>query len=194
MEPFLGEIRLFALNFVPTGWALCDGSILPILSYTGLFAVIGTTYGGNGVTSFALPDLRSRIIVGNVPAPIPPVPPPVPPPPPPPPSRWVVGAAGGSPVVSLLTSQMPAHTHALPTGTAGTAGTLPSPSSYLSPAPAGRRVAALYATPETQSGTAVTMAQGAAQLAGGSQPHNNMAPFLTLNYCIATVGMFPPRP
>jgi microcystin-dependent protein len=167
-EPFIGEIRLFAGNFAPAGWAFCRGQALPIVDHDALFQLIGTTYGGDGQETFALPDLRSRVpihmgaVAGQ--------------------PTYILGATGGTETVTLTTQQIPGHTHALlATSSAGTANS-----------PAGRVTAAppaidLYIE-DTPSASAAAQAIGAA---GGSQPHENMQPYLCINYIIALFGLFP---
>ncbi len=181
-DQFLGEIRLFGLNFAPQGWALCQGQLVSVSQNSALFALLGTQFGGDGRTTFALPNLQGRVMVGQGQgAGL---------------SPYTVGQTGGSATVTLSLQQLAAHTHTLPTGTAGSAPVLPSTSVYLAKTPGeGREPGApIYATPATQSGSAVTMAASEAGTTGGSQPHNNMAPFLVLNYCIALQGIFPQRP
>jgi microcystin-dependent protein len=181
MDPFVGEIRLLALNYPPRGWALCNGALLSISQNTALFSLLGVTYGGDGRSSFGLPNLQSRLIAGQGQGPGL--------------QTYSMGQTGGTTTVTLSLSQMAVHTHTMPTGTVASAGTAPSPASYLSPAPGeGREPGAhLYISP-IPSGTAVTMSSGQAQPAGGNQPHNNMAPYLVMNYCIALQGVFPQRP
>jgi microcystin-dependent protein len=164
-EPFLGQILLFAGNFAPSGWALCNGQLLSIQQNTALFSILGTTYGGNGQTNFALPDLRGRapIHMGQGPGL----------------SNYPEGEVGGVESVTLIASQMPAHTHAQP-ATAADEGTN-RPNAAV-PARGG-----VYAATSDGSALAPTSA------AGGSQPHENRPPFLVMNYCIALQGIFPSR-
>jgi microcystin-dependent protein len=166
MDPFLGEIRMFGGNFAPQGWATCDGQILSIAQNTALFSLLGTTYGGNGQTTFALPDLRGRLPVhigGGL----------------------TMGQAGGSETVILTTTNLPAHTHA--TNAASAATTL-SPAGQYWAADPGENVAPYAAAPDgrVMSGTAI-----GAQ--GGSQPHENMQPFLAVTFIIALEGIYPSR-
>jgi microcystin-dependent protein len=171
-DPFIAEIRIFPFNFAPRGWALCDGQVMSISQNTALFSLLGTTYGGDGKTTFALPDLQGRAAMHSGQGPGL--------------SSHDLGEAGGSETVSLLQSEMPAHPHnlqaqaapadvAIPTGAvpARVIGTTP----YLPPA----------------GGPLVSMAPVALGGAGGDQPHNNMQPYLTVNFCIALQGIFPPR-
>ena len=166
MDPFLGEIRMFGGNFAPQGWATCDGQILPIAQNTALFSLLGTTYGGNGQTTFALPDLRGRLPVhigGGL----------------------TIGQADGSETVISTTTNLPAHTHA---ANAASAATTLSPAGQYWAADPGANVAPYAAAPDgrVMSGTAI-----GAQ--GGSQPHANMQPFLAVTFIIALEGIYPSR-
>ncbi|OJT24560.1 phage tail protein [Archangium sp. Cb G35] len=171
-EPFIGEIRMFAGNFPPRGWQFCQGQILSIAQNQALFAILGTTYGGNGQTTFALPDLRGRYPMqpGQGPGL----------------SPRTLGEQGGSETVTLIANQMPAHTHSLNANL--NEGNNESPEgSVLSAYPPGT-------TPTTYNTTInTTMNPAAIGVAGGSQPHNNMSPFLCLNFIIALEGIFPSR-
>jgi microcystin-dependent protein len=170
MDPFVAEIRIFAFNFPPTGWAFCDGQILPLSQNTALFQLLGTTYGGDGKSTFALPNLRGNAPMhpGQGPGL----------------SEHDLGETGGSETVTLLQAEIPAHTHALRAN--NTLGD--------SPVPAGNTLARFAnAYQQTTNANLVAMAPEALPPAGGSQPHNNMMPYLTLNFCIALQGVFPPR-
>jgi microcystin-dependent protein len=169
-EPFLGEIKLVPYNFAPRGWAFCDGQILSIAQNTALFSLIGTTYGGNGQTTFALPDLRGRVAieVGQGPGL----------------SNYDLGQVGGEESHTLTQGEMPAHTHVAAAdasnGSADTpTGLLPARNPAGIPAYGGTANAALSAL--------------AIAPAGGSQPHNNLQPYLGLHYIIALEGIFPSR-
>jgi microcystin-dependent protein len=168
-EPFLGEIRTFGFNFAPQGWAMCAGQLLPISQNTALFALLGTFYGGDGVTTFALPDLRGRVGInqGNGPGL----------------SPYVLGQRSGSETVTLTNAQMPTHSHGVMAngGTASTA----RPDGAV---PARGSADAYAAAPD---GTA--MNAGMIASSGGSQPANNLQPYLALNFCIALQGIFPSR-
>jgi microcystin-dependent protein len=169
MDSYLGEIKLLPWNWAPRGWMLCQGQLLPINQYTALFSLLGTTYGGNGTTNFALPDLRGRAPnhQGTFQG-----------------SPYVMGEIGGSETVTLITSQLPAHQHALMAET--TPGTDAKPINNLfAEAPVAR-----YASDASNT---VTMNPASIQPIGGSQPHNNMQPYLVLSYCICTSGIFPSR-
>lgn len=169
MEAFIASIILFGGNFAPRGWAFCQGQLLPIAQYSALFTILGTTYGGDGQTTFALPDLRGRVPIhpGQGPGL----------------SNRSLGERGGSETITLNVSQMPAHNHTLnavtETGTVG--------------APAGASLAATGALdPEYRiGGTGVGMAASSIGVAGGSQPHTNMQPYLALNYIICLEGLYP---
>ncbi len=162
-EPFLGEIRLFSFPFAPRGWAFCDGSILPINQNQALFALLGTTYGGNGTTTFALPDLRSRTPVhaGN---------------------SISLGQQGGEENHTLTTSEMPSHTHQA-RGSSQTAD---------SKAAAGQVWAKAEQKPYGAAAGKINPTQALTQ-SGANQPHPNMQPFTVVNYCIALMGLWPPR-
>ncbi|MDR7252491.1 microcystin-dependent protein [Nocardioides sp. BE266] len=163
--PFVAEIALFPFTFCPRGWAWCDGQLLPISQNTALFSLLGTQYGGNGVSNFALPNLNGRVPLGHGQGPGL--------------SLYDIGQEGGTETVTLLQSEMPAHAHTLSASSG--AATTANPAA-ASPATA---EAALYHS----SGQTT----GPLQVAGGSAPHNNMQPYLTLYYAIALQGVFPPR-
>ncbi len=170
IEPFIGELMIFAGNFAPRGWAFCNGQLLPIAQNTALFSLLGTMYGGNGQTTFALPDLRGRapIHAGQGPGL----------------SDFTQGEFGGEENHTLTVAEMPAHTHTAFAD--ATNGTVDLPVNAL---PA-RNPASI---PAYGAGTSATLAANHVGAAGGSQPHNNMPPYLVLNYCIALEGVFPSR-
>jgi microcystin-dependent protein len=173
-EPFLGEIRMFAGNFAPRGWALCDGQILPISQYDALFSLLGTMYGGDGRTSFGLPDLRGRapIHAGSGPGLTP----------------RPVGQKGGAETVTLTVNQLPAHSHQAQIKADSTVATSDNPQKALLARNAGS-TPQYGITPNTAlSDSAVTITS-----AGGGQSHPNMQPFLTVNYIIALQGIYPSR-
>jgi microcystin-dependent protein len=173
MDPFVAEIRIFPFNFAPKGWAFCDGQIMPISQNTALFSLLGTTYGGDGKSTFALPDMQGNVPMhpGQGPGL----------------SLHDLGETGGSETVSLLESEIPAHAHTLMAS--GTASSKPNPSgNALARVQSG---ATPYVPP---AGAPLTpFSDQALAPAGGDQPHNNMQPYLTLNFCIALQGVFPPR-
>lgn len=172
-EPFVAEIRLVPYNFAPRGWAFCQGQIIPIRQNTALFSLLGVTFGGDGVTTFALPDLRGRATMhpGQGPGLTP----------------RTLGEVAGSETITLTSTQVPPHTHALQ-GVVAT-GTELSPAGAILATPA---VNPRFNTLYLASGTTTPMADMIA-IAGGNQAHNNMQPYLTLNACIALNGIFPPR-
>jgi microcystin-dependent protein len=172
-DPFVAEIRIVPFNFAPKGWAFCDGQILPLSQNTALFALLGTTYGGDGKSTFALPDLQGAAAMhpGQGPGL----------------SLRDLGEMAGEPFVTLIESEMPAHTHALNAIAALSTTATPSSQTALSRSVNG----SAYTAP---GGALQQMAFQSLTIAGGSQPHNNLQPYLTLNYIIALQGVFPPRP
>jgi microcystin-dependent protein len=172
MDPFVAEIRIFPFNFAPRGWAWCDGQLLPLSQNTALFSLLGTTYGGNGKSNFALPDLQGRAPMhpGQGPGL----------------SLHDLGETGGSETVSLLESEIPSHSHALESSASFVGSNNDPTGNVLSKAAAGLNA---YAAP----GALVTMSDNSLAPAGGDQPHNNLQPYLTFYFCIALQGVFPPR-
>jgi len=171
-EPFLAEIRMFGFNFAPRGWALCDGQILPINQNQSLFSLLGTTYGGDGRTTFALPDLRSRspISFGDNPTG----------------SNYTLGQKGGSETVPLATAEMPQHTHAFNVATAD--------ATEQRAANTNDSVLAKANVDMYVSGPGnTTLIPATISSVGGSQAHNNMQPTLAVNFGIALSGLFPSR-
>jgi len=169
-EPFVAEIRLFGFNYAPAGWAFCDGQLLPIMQNTALFSLLDTMYGGDGKSTFALPNLggRAPLQAGQGPGL----------------SRRDQGVPGGSEAATLLSGDVPAHSHPLnATNTAASAAS-----------PAGGLPAATARPAYGPTGGAVSLAAESLTSAGGGGPHNNMQPYLTLNFCIALQGIFPPHP
>ena len=169
-DPFVAEIRMFPFNFAPKGWAWCDGQILPISQNTALFALLGTYYGGDGKSTFALPDLQGRV--------------PMHPDQGPGLSTHYLGESGGSETVSLIESEIPFHSHTI------------NPSVRPADAinPAGLAAGTGNGMYVAASGTTLTAAAPEALApTGGSQPHNNMQPYLTVYFCIALQGVFPQR-
>ncbi len=176
-EPYIGEIQLFAFSFPPRGWAFCNGALVSIASNTALFSILGVTYGGNGTTTFALPNLQGRAAIGAGTGP----------------GRTTqsLGQTGGQPGVTLTSNQIPAHTHVL------NAGQLSAPNPVQNVAtPATNALPGLsapnnvYIAPVTPN---TSMVASSISTTGGSQAHENMQPFLAINFCIATTGIFPAR-
>ncbi len=171
-SPFVAEIRVFGFNFAPTGWAQCNGQLLPISQNTALFSLLGTFYGGDGKSTFALPNIQSSCVngVGQGPGL----------------SDYFLGQSAGSEFVTLLESEMPAHTHnAMVSITPGTL-KAPAPANALARSVNGN----IY---KTGAPNGQTMNFQSLSVAGASLPHNNVMPSLVLNYCIAMQGVFPPR-
>jgi microcystin-dependent protein len=169
-DPFVAEIRIFPFNFAPKGWAFCDGQLLPLSQNTALFSLLGTTYGGNGKSNFALPDCQGNTAMhpGQGPGL----------------SLHDLGETGGSETVSLLESEIPSHSHSLNASLSD--GLFTQPPQQLFAQGVGVNIWGTTA-PNVQ------LADTAIAPAGGDQPHNNMQPYLTLNFCIALQGVFPPR-
>jgi microcystin-dependent protein len=170
-DPFVAEIRIFPFNFPAKGWAWCDGQLMPISQNTALFSLLGTTYGGDGKSTFALPNLQGRAPMqpGQGPGL----------------SLHDLGEDSGSQTVTLLTTEMPAHPHTMRGDTVDTADTnVPSPSASFAQSSGGT----LY-----QASSNTQLAAQALTPAGGNQPHNNMQPYLTFYFNIALQGVFPPR-
>jgi len=173
MDPFVAEIRIFPFNFAPLGWAFCDGQLLPLSQNTALFSLLGTFYGGDGKSNFALPNLQgsSPMHAGQGPGL----------------SVRDVGQTGGVDYVTLLESEIPAHNHSVNAKLAGTAA---DPNGLVWGNPGGRPAPNFFAT---SVGTPQIMHPSSVAVSGGSQPHNNLMPYLTLSFCIALQGVFPPR-
>ena len=169
-DPFLGEVRMFAGNFAPLGWLACNGQLVSIAENDALYTLLGTTYGGDGVTIFGLPDLRGRVPLhaGTGPGL----------------GTYTQGEMLGSESVTLITAQLPAHTHiAMANATA----TSLSPANAVWAAASGVNI---YGTATPNA----TMSAAAIAPGGGSQPHDNMAPYLAVTFIIATAGIYPPQP
>ncbi len=164
MDQFLGQLTLASFSFAPKGWALCNGQLLPVSQNQALFSLIGTSFGGNGSTTFALPDLRGRVALGSG-------------------SSYTLGQMTGTETVTLLPTQLPPHTHSLTVSGAsgGNLGTVQGNTVGMASGPA-------YA----KSANAV-MASGAISMAGSSQGHENRSPFVVLNWIIALQGIYPTR-
>lgn len=172
MDPLLGSIYMFGFGFAPRGWATCDGQILPISPNTALFSLLGTTYGGNGQTTFALPDLRGRVPIhqGQGPGL----------------SPYSLGQVSGSETVTLTIAEMPAHNHGVRANSAAGDSGAPENAIFANSGATDRE----YLT----SGVAnVSMSPQIITPTGGSQPHPNLQPYLTINFCIALEGIYPSR-
>jgi microcystin-dependent protein len=179
-EPFIGQIAIFAFGFAPRGWALCAGQLLPLAQNTALFSILGTSYGGDGKSTFALPNLRGRGAIGTgqgfgL-------------------SSYDVGDAGGAASVILSPAELAGHSH--PFTASATPATVQSPNGAQlaepsAPGQPGTRIAPFYSPTPSKATTA--LAQNSIAPAGGNQPHNNMQPYLALNFCIALQGVFPTR-
>ena len=170
MDPFVAEIRIFPFNFAPKGWAFCDGQILPLSQNTALFSLLGTTYGGDGKSNFALPDMQGNAPMhpGQGPGL----------------SLHDLGETGGSDTVSLLESEIPSHSHNISASQSDGTDQRAANEAFAAGVGIGS-----YAAP----GTLVQLNANGLAPAGGGQPHNNLQPYLTLNFCIALQGVYPPR-
>ena len=186
-DPFVGEIRIFTWDWNPKGWALCNGALLPIQQNVALYSLLGTQYGGNGTTTFGLPDLRGRVPIGIGPAVGG--------------STYVQGAAGGTENVTLTADTMPTHNHLVTGSTTNANANVPQTYSVYGAAVTGNpAVATNYYCPPIVSSSLVPLQPSTQSVAsnlslvGGSAAHPNMQPSLVINYCIATSGIFPARP
>jgi len=180
-DPFVAEIRIFPFNFAPKGWAFCDGQLLPISQNTALFSLLGTFYGGDGKSTFALPNLQGSAATGQgqgsgLQA-------------------WFIGEQQGSETVTLLDSEMPVHSHNFSVTTTAGNGTAAT-GAQLAKGFKGNIQSSIKANMYSTAGAPqpnANMSPQALSVAGSSFPHNNMMPYLTLNFCIAMQGIFPPR-
>lgn len=172
-DPFVAEIRIFPFNFAPRGWAFCDGQLLPLAQNTALFSLLGTTYGGNGKSNFALPDLQGRAPMqpGQGPGL----------------SLHDLGESGGSETVALLESEIPSHAHTMRASNDAANSNQPAGALVARPFGRGNNIF------NTANASLVAMSDQALARVGGDAPHNNMMPYLTLSFCIALQGVFPPR-
>ncbi|RZK58402.1 MAG: phage tail protein [Hymenobacter sp.] len=180
MDPFVGEIRAFGFNFAPRAWAPCQGQLLSIAQNTALFSLLGTTYGGNGQTTFGLPDLRGRLIVNpGTGAGL---------------STYNIGQLGGIENETLQLTELPAHIHTLGAGLTVTT----SSAAGTSSTPAGNVLAVLNTVQHYSTSPDAQMAAGSiagtATAVGSGTPHSNLMPYLCINYCISLTGIFPQRP
>ena len=166
-QPYIGEIRMFGGNFAPLGWMFCDGSLLPISENETLFNLIGTTYGGDGQSTFALPDMRGRIPIHQG-------------------AGYTLAEAVGTETVTLSLNQLPNHAHIL-NASANAASSAGTPADMT----ANTGTTLLYATPDAQTGPDVIMNPQAIGAVGGNQPHNNLAPYLCVSFIISLYGIYP---
>lgn len=184
MEPYIGQIQLFGFYFAPRGWMLCQGQIISIAQNTALFSLLGTTFGGNGQTTFALPHLGGRVAVGQGQAPGVG-------------HNYQMGEVAGSETTTLTTNNMPAHTHPMTSVLNGTtaAGTSSDPSgrALANAKDINTDPANIYATGGSAVALSGSSVNTTAGVSGGSQPFSIVQPYLTLNYCIAIEGIFPSR-
>jgi microcystin-dependent protein len=171
MEPYIGQVCLFGFNYAPRGWALCNGQLMSIGQNSALFSLLGTTFGGDGISTFALPDLRGRVAInqGDQPGL----------------SKYAMGQTGGSETVTLNVTQMPQHVHAGQLHASNGAANQEEAQNHLL---AETAVYTDAAANQLMNASAVTVGP-----TGGNQPHPNLQPYLTLNYCIALEGVYPPR-
>ena len=168
-DPFVAEIRIFGFSFAPKGWATCDGQILPISQNTALFALLGTTYGGDGKSTFALPNLQGSAPLHQG-------------------DNFDLGQTGGTETVTLLNSEMAAHNHTANASAFPANQLAPDPSEVLATSQDG------FAYQTNTSQNVVLMDPNSLGITGSDFPHNNMQPYLTFLFCIAMQGVFPPRP
>ena len=181
-DPFVAEIRIFGFQFAPKGWAFCNGQIMPISQNTALFSLLGTTYGGDGKSTFALPDLQGSAAMhpGQGPGL----------------SLYDLGQMGGSEAVTLLESELPAHAHTFGGAVAANGNSQSPVGNVWAQGQFNRAALFAYATPATGKVNPNVMAlAGPVPIpVGGSLPHNNLMPYVTLNFCIALQGVVPARP
>ena len=163
-QPYVGEIRMFAGNFAPAGWMFCEGQLLPISENETLFQLIGTTYGGDGESTFALPDLRGRIPIHNG-------------------NGFILAETGGAEEITLTAAQIPTHSHAL-VATTDLANSASPADAYLSATPTGNKI-------YSSSSPSISLSPQEISATGGSQPHTNFQPYLCVDYIISLFGIFP---
>lgn len=179
MDEYIGMVKLFAGNFAPKGWAYCYGQLMPISQYSAVFSLLGTTYGGDGVTTFALPDLRNRVPVGAG-------------------QSYPPGQVGGSDSVTLGVANMPPHAHtpSLMASSSNAAASVPTATSVLAApgAPSGREFNATYGYNDSTPDITLAPTSVKEQVVGGGQPFKTMPPFLGMSYIICMEGIYPSRP
>jgi microcystin-dependent protein len=177
-NPFVAQISMFGFNFAPKGWAQCLGQLLPISQNTALFSLLGTNYGGDGKSTFGLPNLQSLAVVnvGQGPGL----------------SQYFIGETSGAQTVTLLQTEIPSHPHTL-MATTNQGSTLSASGNQLAKAFGGDKQASYTGNYLSTTAPATALSPNALTPTGGNQPHDNMQPYLTLNFCIAMQGVFPPR-
>lgn len=179
-EFFLGQVMMTGFAFPPKSWAMCNGQLLPIAQNTALFSLLGTQYGGNGVTTFALPDLRSRTPVGYASSVDPGWQPP----------SVSIGQVGGAEIVTLLSTNLPMHTHGVSASANNGDNRIPSNRTFATSVNSGGAAIPIYGA---SGGALVAQNPASVTPAGGNQPHPNMQPYTTINFCIALGGIYPSR-
>jgi microcystin-dependent protein len=185
-DPFVGEIKMWMMSWAPRGWAFCNGAILPIQQNAALYSLLGTQFGGDGKTTFGLPDLRGRVAIGTTTSVVSGL------------STYKTGAAGGTETVTVTPNQVPSHTHAV-VGDSNPGNAIPPTGAYLATAVSNTSAnflpyAASGATLDATLYTGTAASSGTVSSAGGNQPHANMQPFTVINFTIATAGLYPQRP
>jgi microcystin-dependent protein len=180
MDPFLGELRQFGFTFAPTGWVLCQGQLVNIAQNAALFSILGTQYGGNGQTNFALPNLQDKVLIGQGSGPglMP----------------FVPGTTGGQQTHMLTANEMPQHSHAFNALPVHAVNVTPAAGSHLSEGVGGSRGSSFQINTYTTNSPATNLKPAAVGGAGSGTAHDNMQPSLTMNWCIAMSGIFPSRP
>jgi len=178
-SPFVAEVTMFGFNFPPKGWAFCDGQLLPISQNTALFSLLGTNYGGDGKSTFGLPNIQGMAVIGQGQSSASG-------------SQYFVGETTGTETVTLLTSEMPSHNHTFAATSDGGTTTV-STGNQLAKAQTGGKQQSFTGNYLNASAPNIVMSPLGTSISGGSLPHNNMQPYLTLNFCIAMQGVFPPR-
>jgi microcystin-dependent protein len=179
MDPYIGELRMFGFNFAPLNWAQCNGQLLSIAQNTALFSILGTQYGGDGRTNFALPNLQGIVPIGQGAAPGL--------------TPFVPGDTGGEPTHTLLMNEMPLHSHSLNALPVHATNTTPAAGSHLAEGAGGARGSGFNINTYTTNAGGTTLNPATVGAAGSGTAHDNMQPYLTMNWCIALVGVFPPR-